>query len=862
VPSISSKRLIQILSCFIFPTLLFIALSKRIIHAYLEDDLLWFVPFIAQLLAKNSLWGFLKVLHTGELSFLYGAYFSALISVFGFNFSSYVVVSIVIHCINTALLYTLLKRRIQLTSDTSFLASLMYFAFYGHFHTYTWPLAAHHLLVTFFLFFILCLYFKTNEFIERGQYFTKWYWATLLFSALASFQRLSILIIPLIIFIHILFSTRENKKILVKYNLWIPLFVIFLIYPLIVLALGGQGDVLSGFLSPLYDVFGTTRNPLAICVIVTFGLSWVFIIKFLLKLFLRNKPSDFLFHSLGKLSFVILLMPQVLSFYLYIFLWPVQSALSDDALMRWQGIASPLMGSSMIVGLVFVVVIMLCFLKHMIKSNRQLIIFIPWYMMVVLYLSGQEEFFPSRYLIYATPIFSVMFCFFFIEVLPKLFSDKMFKRYIRVFYAFVFLILTANIASIGIRLDRTWLVDYHWGYDYIKIANLIKQDVQNQGGKSYALDSTLCVSGVKDIPYKQSWEKGFLREFDFTRYDSLRQVLASVFHSDPTDFVVLDECPDVRFSYRVTDFTVLGRDGESLEPFYRSFHQGLKFLKEGNDLKAIALLEDAVEQKPFVIRFMMDSFIFKWMSFGFLRQSVADIIYETYAWGYDGDEKMDYIDNMVQIEAQDYGMALAVLSYLKGIRGEQQKDYRLLKESSFFASKENIIEYPLDRYLLPSGVKDFHDFIENNDQIFLSRKRIELDIHVESYKGFNMFWHKDFYFGLPQEEGDFSLAKFKNKLYKHSFSARTKREIRKWVDSVLVNGSMDQKKMMAATFSGSNFDYKGFKVRKSGDMYVCSFPERMDGIPVPKFYNLKGDFLFQARSYPEVKLTIDAFLHM
>ena len=136
----------------------------------------------------------------------------------------------------------------------------------------------------------------------------------------------------------------------------------------------------------------------------------------------------------------------------------------------------------------------------------------------------------------------------------------------------------------------------------------------------------------------------------------------------------------------------------------------------------------------------------------FLMEKAADVIYKIYATYYDGDRKMNYIDNMIQIEAQDYGMAAALLSYFKGARESREESAALLKEASLFMAKEDIMDYPRWAYHADAKFGDFYDFIEKNDAVFSRRIMPRAGVSVETYKGFNIVWHEDFYFALPENE--------------------------------------------------------------------------------------------------------------
>lgn len=814
--------------------------AERVTHTYLEDDLLWFIPFIGQLLENHSFLEFLKSLHKGDLTLTDGLYLAGLLSIFGFNFRNFVLVSLGIHFTNTILFYALLRYRIKLASYVSLFVALMYLSFYGHFHVYLWPLTVHHLIVIFFFFLIMFFYLKTDELVNLDGDYRKYYRLTLFLSFPASFQELSILIIPLAILIHILFTADNHSRLLAKYRLWVPLFIIFSVYQLIVLMLGAQGHVLSGFLEPLYEVFGTTENPLVILgVIAVFCLS-LFLLKILIKKFVEKQPLDIFFIIFYRLSFLLLLIPQMVFLCLYLFLFSLESALSFDVLNRWQTLSPPSGMTIKIIGIVWGILMIFYFLRYMKRENRHLIIFIPLYAMAVCYLGSRSDFIFSRYLIYVSPFFCILFCLFwdsFLKVLPVTVST----RYKKGLCILLLILLGINLVSIKIRSGRTLLVDYHWSYDYIRIAHIIKDDIERKYGAHSLPGGPICISGIKDIPYKHNWENGILRGFDFQRFDPFRQTLASVFGGRTIEVIVHDDCVGFPHRYEIRDYIVFDKEFKPAEPFYLSFYEGLELLKKDQVIKAEEVLEKAVQQKPFLINFVLDSKD----PLDFLESGRVDVIQEIYAGYYDGDEKMNYIGNMIQKEMLDYGTALALLSHMKDREGDHRESFRLLQESFLLISPNALLDYHHRLSFPDASIKAFDNFINTHAQQMSSNKELKPGVPIESYKGFNIIFHKDFYFGFPQQEGSFSLTQCKSGRYQYCFPARTKYQVRSSID--LINGNSFADNGFGAKTSTTTFDYKDFVISKTEDIYHGSAAKGLS---------------FKTRSLPMVKLIIDTFIEL
>ncbi|MCX5681062.1 MAG: hypothetical protein NT079_02075 [Candidatus Omnitrophica bacterium] len=783
ISSFSLPQLFKYVIVFLLLALVIWAIIDRVTNAYLEDDVLWFAPLISQVIAKYAPWNVLGVFHSGELSLTDGFYFTFLISVFHDHLKYYNVLSIIFHIINTSLLFLLLKNRLKVLPQVSFIAALMYLTLYAHFHSYVWSLATHHLFVIFFLLIILYFYFEVNRRIEEEIPCARYYWMAIMISIVASFFRLSILIIPLIIFVHILFTTKDNRLLLKKYDIWFPLFVIFPIYQLVSLAYGGYGNILNGFLKPLQGLILNSQSIIVVLLAVLFSAAVVFVVRAFLRLFLKNKPADILYVMIGGLSFVVLLTTKTFALCLYTFLWPIQSAAFDHASLRFQSLFLPSSGTVLALLWAGTAVLMVFFLWYMLKKNRHLIIFIPWYLAVSLYMHEYADFTFSRYLVYVSPFFCFTLALFFTEILPSLFAKKWSKKYYAVFYVFLAALLMLNIFAIKIRSLRTMLVDNHWSYDYIKISHVINDDLVRRNVEFDSGNPSIYITGIKDIPYRKKWQFSFLKDFDFSKYDPFRKTLASVLNKPKAKVFINEPCPPTGFVYHVNNFTVTDKDGQSIEPFYQFFDDGLNALKKGETSRAVVLFEKAVSQKPFLINFAMGPAVSRSMLQGLLVPRIADTMYDLCTYSYEDDEKINYIDSMIQREAKDYGAALGLLSYLKNLEGRKEESQILMKRCVLFIDKRSVDDYLLNNYLLSGDAGRFRVFLDENQKVFDSIYRPHPEILVGSYKGFNFHWQSGYYFGLKKEEEPFFLDKFKGGRYKKCFAAKTERNIMKRIDA-------------------------------------------------------------------------------
>ena len=76
--------------------------------------------------------------------------------------------------------------------------------------------------------------------IKEGKGYYSYYILTLLANLAASFNRANIFVLPLMILAHILICSRGEKERIKNYDIWRPLFITYLVYPLYTFAQVGD----------------------------------------------------------------------------------------------------------------------------------------------------------------------------------------------------------------------------------------------------------------------------------------------------------------------------------------------------------------------------------------------------------------------------------------------------------------------------------------------------------------------------------------------------------------------------------------------------------------------------------------------
>ncbi|OGX23965.1 MAG: hypothetical protein A3D10_01730 [Omnitrophica WOR_2 bacterium RIFCSPHIGHO2_02_FULL_48_11] len=827
---------------FIF---LIASVFQRTHHTYLEDDMLWFVPLHLAIAKHHSwveIWG---IFHGYEMTLVDGVYFYFLNFIFGPHLKYFVLTSLFLHLLNSLLLFRVLVQRLRLSYDASFAAALIFMTFYGQLHVYVWPLAAHHLLAIFLILIILDLYFRVEERAGQGKAYQRLYGWALGVSLLASFSRLSILIVPFMILVHIFFCSKDRKEILKKYSRWLPLFIIFCLYPVGAMIAGKQA-VLKSALEPLYELLEGKQDLLtAIC-----GSAVCVGVLFLFRLGLQfvpvRKGSQRAAGLLSWLPIVFFLVSvRFLFLSLHLFLNPLESALSEDILLRWHPIYFPAINGVTAAEIVLLTILLGFFIFTTMRHNRNLIIFVAWYIFLIPYLGSRQELIYSRYFIFISPVLAVVFTLFFMEFLPRQLPQRWVKAWMICFYVLVFFLIAGNLFAVKLRLFRTTLVDYHWSYDYIKIAHLIKRDVQTKNLKDSEM---ICVSGVQEIPYATGWRRGFLSFYPFDYSSPFRQTLSYLTAWPASRILTRAECPASLTTYSVNAVTVLDANKKNIEPFYQYFYQGLEFLKRGDERQARAALQEAQRLKPFLLQFLEDPLLKSIFGKKFFSAFLSDTAEQIILRSYDGDPKINYINNMIQTEAEDYAVGLALSAYLESSSGNKAKSRALLEEAFLFVSADEIVAALPSKSRLSNLLGDqFVSFLKTSSAGIGSRRRLSPGSEIETYRGFVIHWFRNSYFAWPREEGGFHLGKLRRKQYSHIFTADTKHKIKKAIDAVV------PLKRFAASLNRplkqEEIEYKSFKIIPEGEEYVIAPLAEED---------LNRAFV-RVRSLREAKLLIDAW---
>ncbi|PIQ90021.1 MAG: hypothetical protein COV72_00055, partial [Candidatus Omnitrophica bacterium CG11_big_fil_rev_8_21_14_0_20_42_13] len=467
-----------------------------------EQDLLWFVATLARVV-KNM--PFLQL-----IAYLFGPYplwfempslkiyTFCVLNVFGPLPKYFIIISIFFHFLNSLLLY-FLGRQLKLGERISFLSSLLYLSLFAHFHAYMWPMAFQHTSVIFFILSGLLLYLKTDELIGKHREYAAYFILTLLCAFAGSFSRLSILILPCMVMAHILLCSKDSAERARKYGIWIPFFSIYLIFPLLTIVMGDAR--FRALVRPLkaYDIsryvpFNQMYFSLWFLILCLSGLIFIFLFRYILEAQAKKNFQKYVrlisITALSALAIFLLatggpkrlLIPYnaIVPFVgiLASFLHPVQLALLMDPARPLYFIPLGMDTFNVLLGALIVFI----FIKRFIKPQAVLLITAVWYVVNLVYLYLWNPI-PSRYLIYLSPLFCIVFAvtadYFYTQMTKRTAIKKIYKE---LFISCIALCLCApNLFAVKLALLKGRMTNTFLTYDYIRAANLIREDLSKKG---------------------------------------------------------------------------------------------------------------------------------------------------------------------------------------------------------------------------------------------------------------------------------------------------------------------------------------------------------------------------------------------
>jgi len=713
-----------------------------------EQDPWWMLPLMSSITHGHSVFENIRVFLFDPYPTLQGdpwmnTYLYLVLSIFGFQIKYFIFVLLVLHFLCAFLLYSVL-RKLELDFRIAFFSALLYLTAFIHFCSYIWPMAAHHVFVLLLSFLVIYFYFETTKRIDDNRDWKAFFWGTIFANILAAFCQITILLLPLGILAHILIASKNEEDRLKKYDIWMPLFITYLGYPLMRFVYVGYVHLRSFFLNELY----LSNSPALFLVFFLLGVSSLFLFRGILKLACRYRPGKIpknLFIAAIVLYAVILIalyfkhglvvgpnkveLYKLLSPYNFIypfcimfssFITPIKSALSINSTVAYHMI--PFRGNIISHLLAFFFIII--FIAKYFPKYKGLIVFVVFYIGSMRYMRIDTIQIPSRHFIYIMPLLSVVFCSSLIYVYD-LVAGKFKKNAREIVLTLIFIgFFIPNILATRLEMTRGRLVNTFSIYDYIRTADIIKHDIKSHGSENGIKANDVSVEGIQPMAFNvdEYWR---LTPDDPLRLQAFRYIFATALEDKSMVDVNINRAALVpgKLTYEIKGLRIYGPKGVNVDRFSSYVDEGVKELRSGNDAKASSLFRKAIELRPFLLNYILlehDLKYLKLITMGKdLKSWIDDIVNyyngDYYKCEYKGEHfhvaKVKYISSLIKDEIDAYIRCLFYEAYLEQRLGNSEESNSMVNQIQFIENKVSEISSSLNGQSLIQSNPQMSDFL-------------------------------------------------------------------------------------------------------------------------------------------------------
>ncbi len=317
-----------------------------------------------------------------------------------------------------------------------------------------------------------------------------------------------------------------------------------------------------------------------------------------------------------------------------------------------------------------------------VTRHRSLILLGIWYAVVLVHLLHQYSSFPvftpSRYFIYITPVFSIVFCTVFITLGTRFLRGIRLVPIVRQMLLFTFLVGLgiSNLLAVRLEMHRGRLSNTFLLYDDIRAASLIRDDLIDKANRAgSAALGPLSVNNVVPMPFKELLD-GTFSAVDPTRYQNFRLMVGEVFGHRLRPEIRINELPMLwsHHGYILNLDRIVDSRGHSIDPFTKSFDEGIVQMKGNQPGEALRLFERAIETKPFLLRYLLTTGRLediRWMSNGLdMREWIRRIGEKYFLWSEAPIPKFEHTLSTMHQELSDYILCFVFVSYLKHQQGD------------------------------------------------------------------------------------------------------------------------------------------------------------------------------------------------
>ncbi len=602
----------------------------------------------------------------------------------GLPFRAFPAAGLLIHLLNAVLL-ALLCRKMGISLRAAISSGVIFLALFIHFHGYLWlPASQHPYSITTTL-AVLWLFLRTEELRRRGRPWKGTYALTALGTAVGSLQHSGMIALGSMVchaWVAPGLSGIQRRELCRR---WLPVWGLFLIYPLWAMAAFGDNTAISAIekipLPPLAKTAALLLAAAAGLLLIRFAAGmrslrrgWVGLALALgvwILLMARDLRQVLLPYN-GLVPFMTVLGS---------FLDPIHSALRMDSVDPYHYAQPQVSVFLLLLTLVTAGTFTLAFARR----KRGLAVWGVWYGIALAYLllhkhvaSSMPFRTQSRYFLYLSPLFSVMAGCGLAYAAAVLARGARWKRRGR--DAALALTLAAlcvpNLLAIRLALFRGRLVNTYFVYDDVRAAALIASDLKGAGD-----GEPVAVEGLTSFWFRKKWSRPV--EGERIAFDNFRRILRDrIGRSHP-----LELAGEARWGkgrgYRIGGGQVFAPDGRPLDLFREEVRVGLALLQEGRREEARRRFLAGAARRPFLVNYVLgergrlsDA---EWITGGLDLRDWAEWMGRRYRrWSIAPAEKWEAVSSLIRAELSDYLLCLSVLAFLEDQGGRPEEAKRWL----------------------------------------------------------------------------------------------------------------------------------------------------------------------------------------
>lgn len=354
------------------------------------------------------------------------------------------------------------------------------------------------------------------------------------------------------------------------------------------------------------------------------------------------------------------------------------------------------------IGVLLLLFLVSIFIKKYFIKYKELILFFLFYFLALRFMWMRNSV-PSRYFVYITPFFAVIFCAAFVYSYFFLINKIRFKKIIKeiILLSIFMCLFISNISAIKLEMFRGRLTNTFFIYDYIRTADIIKYDIVTHNFSGHFKPSRIYINGIFTMPSKEYWDSC---PADPLKFDTFRYTLSQVFNDSSMSNVNVNQLfgqVKENLVYTIKDSRIDNAQGKNIDQFYIDFNQAVNELRLGRNEKAAVLFQKAIERRPFLFNYVLSECNLedlKWITGGKdMRTWIGDIVSYYNSWGEHPIEKAIHISTIMNNEIDEYIECLFYASYLKYVSGEIEKSKYLFSQIQFLEGDYNILSSWLSR---------------------------------------------------------------------------------------------------------------------------------------------------------------------